>query len=123
MPLHIVRSACGCPADAASGYQSAFTVRCRPLRALADSAQVGLRVLPIVVARSFYDTFFAPRDSPVRVNLLGHPGDIALMNAPDVVDSALKLIPEGTPEENNAVGARIALEIVRSFPGALTIVR
>jgi len=80
-------------------------------------------VLPIVVARSFYDTFFAPRDSPVRVNLLGHPGDIALMNAPDVVDSALKLIPEGTPEENNAVGARIALEIVRSFPGALTVIR
>lgn len=54
--------------------------------------------------------------APVMVPLAGHPGDTALMNAPDVWAGYLALKPQDR-EIPNEVAARFALDIIRYYPG------
>lgn len=53
---------------------------------------------------------------PVLVPLAGAPGETALMNAPDVVDGYLGLVPTGQTI-TNGVAARVGLRIPLSRPG------
>lgn len=55
---------------------------------------------------------------PVTVAVAGKPGDVALMNAPDVYDGYLRLVPPGA-EVTNEVPARAALQILTYRPGGL----
>jgi dienelactone hydrolase len=54
--------------------------------------------------------------SPVMVALAGKPGEMALMNAPDVWAGYLALKPQDR-EIPNEVAARFALDIIRYYPG------
>jgi dienelactone hydrolase len=55
---------------------------------------------------------------PVMVNTAGHPGEAALMTAPDAMPGYLGLLPSGrTGEFPNYVAARFGLQIIRYFPG------
>lgn len=70
-----------------------------------------------VTAKAIADVVSAVlRRRPRRVALAGRPGDVALMSAPDVVDGYLALVPEGS-YYGDQITARVALDIVRSFPG------
>lgn len=53
---------------------------------------------------------------PVLVPLAGAPGETALMNAPDVVDGYLGLVPAGL-QITNGVAARVGLRIPLLRPG------
>ncbi|MCG8317011.1 MAG: alpha/beta hydrolase [Pseudomonadales bacterium] len=53
--------------------------------------------------------------SPLMVNTAGKPGELALMNAPDVW-SGYSAIAAGT-NSPNYVAARFALDIIRDYPG------
>lgn len=54
--------------------------------------------------------------SPVMVASTGKPNSAALLTAPDAESGYLNLVPEGTGFKNY-VAARVALDIVRYFPG------
>ncbi|MET9213371.1 MULTISPECIES: alpha/beta hydrolase [unclassified Nocardia] len=53
---------------------------------------------------------------PVMIPLAGRPGEVALMNAADVLDGYLALVPPGMAF-TNAVHARVAADIPLYFPG------
>jgi len=57
--------------------------------------------------------------SPVMVPAAGQPGEVALMNAPDVYPGYLRLVPEGQTVPNE-VAARFALRVIAHRPGRLT---
>ncbi|KAE8244457.1 hypothetical protein A4X13_0g6584 [Tilletia indica] len=82
---------------------------------LASTGTVGLLTLPFIAARAISDQLlglFTRRI--VRITLAGEPGEVALMNKPDVVAGALALSGE---ESINYVGARIGLWLPLYFPG------
>jgi pimeloyl-ACP methyl ester carboxylesterase len=54
--------------------------------------------------------------NPIFVPLVGRPGETALMTAPDAYDGYLNLASPGVTI-NNYAAARIALDIVRYYPG------
>ncbi len=56
---------------------------------------------------------------PVTITTAGKPGDVALMNAPDVHAGHLALLPPGSTIPNY-VAARFALDIIRYSPGRKT---
>lgn len=56
---------------------------------------------------------------PLMVPTAGPPHSAALMTAPDAEPGHLRLLPEGSPIQSQ-VSARIALGIVRHFPGRRT---
>lgn len=56
---------------------------------------------------------------PIMVPVAGRPGETALMTAPDAYDGYFKLVPPGATV-NNFAAARIALDIVRYYPGRKT---
>lgn len=53
---------------------------------------------------------------PITVPVVGRPGETALMTASDAYDGYFSLAPSGVPI-NNYAAARIALDIVRYYPG------
>jgi len=55
---------------------------------------------------------------PVMVPTAGHPGEVALMTAPDAYPGFLKLVPDGTVLRNE-VAARIGVKILPYRPGRL----
>jgi pimeloyl-ACP methyl ester carboxylesterase len=57
--------------------------------------------------------------SPVMVRAAGKPGEVALMNAPDVYPGYLTLMPEGQTVPNE-VAARFAFKTITYRPGRLT---
>lgn len=56
------------------------------------------------------------RRSPYYVNIVGRPGDLAAMTAPDAEEGVKKLYPEGF-EPNTLVAARIFLHVGLYSPG------
>lgn len=56
---------------------------------------------------------------PVMVPLVGRPGQTALMNAPDAYAGYVALQPQGAQAPNH-VAARLALDIIRYYPGRKT---
>ncbi len=57
---------------------------------------------------------------PVRVKVAAHPGEVGLMDAPDVIEGVLGLLEASgltEAEYRNDVPARVALEIPRDAPG------
>jgi pimeloyl-ACP methyl ester carboxylesterase len=56
--------------------------------------------------------------SPVMIPAAGKPGEVALMNAPDVYPGYMRLVPEGQTVPN-AVAARLALKVITYRPGRL----
>lgn len=87
------------------GKASASTATTSPLTALKTAARVVADVVGSRLGRP-----------PVMIDSYGPPGSVALMTASDVVDGIEKLMPAGSapPKE---VAARVALDIVRAFPG------
>ncbi len=53
---------------------------------------------------------------PVMVTAAGKPGEVALMNAPDVYPGYMRLVPEGQTVPNE-VAARFALKVMTCRPG------
>ena len=53
---------------------------------------------------------------PVMVTTAGRPGSTAMMTAPDAYDGYVGLMPEESGIQNH-VAARVALDIVRYYPG------
>jgi hypothetical protein len=49
----------------------------------------------------------------------GKPGEVALMNAPDVYPRYMRLVPEGQPVRNE-VAARFAIKVITYRPGRQT---
>ncbi|KAK4050853.1 hypothetical protein OIV83_003275 [Microbotryomycetes sp. JL201] len=86
---------------------------------LHSSMTVGLSVLPRLALLGIRDLLFGKPNDFVPVKLFGPPGEVALMNAPDVVSGIMKLVPaEKQDSYPRVVAARIALEIPRLYPGA-----
>ncbi|MGZ5371755.1 alpha/beta hydrolase [Aeromicrobium sp.] len=56
------------------------------------------------------------RRAPVRIDLVGRRGQVALLNTPDAYDGYLSLVPEGMNPPIR-VPARIALRILLYYPG------
>lgn len=56
---------------------------------------------------------------PIMVPIAGRQGDTALMSSADAYDGYYSLVPEGATL-NNTAAARIALDIIRYYPGRKT---
>ena len=110
---HVIATAARVPGIAAVVSQCPFT----------DSvASLGMWS-PLLTARI---TALAVRDlinaqiggPPVMVPTAGHPGEVALMSAPDAYPGYLKLVPDGA-QLRNEVAARIGVTILPYRPGRL----
>ena len=110
---HVIATAARVPGIAAVVSQCPFT----------DSvASLGMWS-PLLTARV---TALAVRDlinaqiggPPVMVPTAGHPGEVALMSAPDAYPGYLKLVPDGA-QLRNEVAARIGVTILPYRPGRL----
>lgn len=110
---HVIATAARLAGIAAVVAQCPFT----------DGISSARTLSPLVVARI---TARAVRDllgtrfgkPPVTVPTAGKPGQVALMNAPDVYPGYMRLIPEGTTVPNE-VAARIGIKILGYRPGRL----
>ena len=110
---HVIATAARVPGIAAVVSQCPFTDGVASFATLSPliSARFGaLAVRDLLAAR-----LGAP---PVMVPAAGNPGEVALMNAPDVYPGFLRLVPEGMPLRNE-VAARIALKVLPYRPGRL----
>ena len=110
---HVIATAARLPGIAAVVSQCPFTDSIASLGALSPliSARItGLAVRDLIAARL--------GRPPVMVPTAGHPGEVALMNAPDAYPGFLKLVPDGTPLRNE-VAARIGVKILSYRPGRL----
>ncbi len=56
-------------------------------------------------------------DEPVRVPVVGNPGDVALMTSPDALSGYRSMVVEGGGEHRDLVPARIAANVLRYRPG------
>ncbi|KAK4050719.1 hypothetical protein OIO90_004941 [Microbotryomycetes sp. JL221] len=80
---------------------------------------VGLSVAPKLALLGIRDILFGKPNDFVPVKLCGEPGEVALMNAPDVMPSLKKLVPDDMWDSYpRVVAARVALQIPFLFPGA-----
>jgi dienelactone hydrolase len=110
---HVIATAARVPGIAAVVSQCPFTDGVASLRA----------INPLVSARL---TALAARDmvnarvggKPVMVKTAGHPGEVALMTAPDAYPGYLALVPDGV-QMRNEVAARIGVKILPYRPGRL----
>jgi len=81
----------------------------------------GLSALPRIYYLGVKDRLFGSDENPVRVQLIGKPGEAALMNAGDVVDGFFPLLPLDMHEyyfKNPAVPARLAATLPFITPGS-----
>ncbi|MBO0866785.1 MAG: alpha/beta fold hydrolase [Mycobacterium sp.] len=110
---HVIATAARLPGIAAVVAQCPFTdgiASARTLRPLIFARVGALAARDIVAARL--------GRPPVMVAAAGRPGEVALMNAPDVYAGFMRLIPEGLTVPNE-VAARFALRILGYRPGLL----
>ena len=110
---HVIATAARLPGIAAVVSQCPFTDGVASLGTLSPpiSARItALAMRDLVAARL--------GGSPVMVPTAGHPGEVALMNAPDAYPGFVKLVPTGTPLRNE-VAARIGVKILPYRPGRL----
>jgi len=105
---HVLSMAVRDPTIACAISQCPFT------SGFASAGTVGL-ALPFIALRAILDQiigFFTRRI--ISVKLAGKPGEVALMNQPDVIQGYLGL---GRPDHKNYVAARIALWLPLYMPG------
>ncbi|WFC95687.1 hypothetical protein MBRA1_002340 [Malassezia brasiliensis] len=110
---HVIRLAATNPLVRATVSQCPFT------DGLASAWKVGLLPLPKLAMLSLWDMFFSSKDEPVRVPLLGKPGEAALLNSPDCVAGCRSLLPPGVDKfDIEAVPARLVLHFPFLYPGS-----
>lgn len=110
---HVIATAARLPGIAAVVAQCPFTdgiASARTLNPLTTARVTALALRDLVAARL--------GRPPVMVPIAGHPGEVALMNAPDVYPGYTRLVPDGTPLINE-VAARFGLKFVTYHPGRL----
>ncbi|KAK0519899.1 hypothetical protein OC834_007232 [Tilletia horrida] len=106
---HVMSMAVRDPTLACAISQCPFT------SGLASTGTVGMLVLPFIAIRAVLDQLlglFTRRS--IHVKLAGRPGEVALMNQPDVTSGYLGLAKK---DHINSVAARIALWLPLYFPG------
>ena len=109
---HVIRLAATNPLVRATVSQCPFT------DGLASARTVGLLPLPKLALLSLWDTFFSSKNEPVRVPLLGKPGEAALLNTPDCVAGCRSLLPPGVDKlDIEAIPARLVLHFPFLYPG------
>jgi len=83
---------------------------------LAVDPKVSIKLTFLALADRIGSLFGA---KPILVPVAGRPGETALMTAPDGYDGYYSLVPKGATI-NNAAAVRIALDLIRYFPGRKT---
>lgn len=102
---------------AADPRVAAIISQCPFTDGLSSGLTLGPRATIGVTVTALRDLLAAIRHRvPVLVPLAGAPGETALMNAPDVVDGYLGLVPTGQTI-TNGVAARVGLRIPLLRPG------
>ena len=109
---HAMATAADDPSIAAAVAQCPFTSGLSSSLAIPTltAAKIGVLAVRDIVAN------LRGKD-PVMMPAYAGPGETALMSAPDVVAGCEALIPDGY-DLDNAITARFALDIIRSFPGS-----
>lgn len=110
---HVIATAVRLPGIAAVVAQCPFTDSVASLAAV--NPLVSMRITALAMRDIAGARFGAP---PVMVQTAGHPGEIALMTAPDAYPGFSKLVPPGTALRNE-VAARIGVKILPYRPGRL----
>jgi dienelactone hydrolase len=108
---HVIATAARLPGIKAAVAQCPFTDGVASVRTLSPLIFMRIGVLAardIVAARL--------GKPPVMVAPAGRPGEVALMNAPDVYPGYTRLVPEGQTVPNE-VAARLALRVITYRPG------
>jgi dienelactone hydrolase len=111
---HVIATAALLPDIAAVVAQCPFTDGVASVRTLNPLIFMRIGVLAtrdIIAARL--------GKAPVMVAAAGKPGEVALMNAPDVYPGFMRLVPEGEAVPNE-VAARFAMKVITYRPGRWT---
>ncbi|OBI66298.1 alpha/beta hydrolase [Mycobacterium sp. E796] len=110
---HVIATAARVPGIKAAVAQCPFTDGIASARTLSPVifGRVGVLAARDLVAAGL-------GRSPVMVPAAGRPGEVALMNAPDVYPGYMRLVPEGQTVPNE-VAARFALQVAAYRPGRL----
>ncbi|MCV7090629.1 alpha/beta hydrolase [Mycobacterium interjectum] len=108
---HVIATAARLPSIKAVVAQCPFTDGVASARTLSPVifARIGALAARDLIAARF-------GRSPVMVAAAGKPGEVALMNAPDVYPGYMRLVPEGKTVPNE-VAARLALKVITYRPG------
>ncbi|HWT50175.1 MAG TPA: alpha/beta fold hydrolase [Mycobacterium sp.] len=111
---HVIASAARLPGIAAAVVQCPFTDGVASVRTLNPLIfmRIGVLATRDVIAAGI-------GKAPVMVPAAGKPGEVALMNAPDVYPGYMRLVPEGQAVPNE-VAARLAMKVITYRPGRLT---
>ena len=110
---HVIATAARVPGIKAAVAQCPFTDGVASARTLSPVifGRVGLMAARDLVAARL-------GRSPVTIPAAGKPGEVALMNAPDVYPGYTRLVPAGQTVPNE-VAARLALKVITYRPGRL----
>jgi dienelactone hydrolase len=110
---HVIATAARVPGIKAAVAQCPFTDGLASVRTLSPMifGRVGVLAARDIIAARL-------GRSPVMVTAAGKPGEVALMNAPDVYPGYIRLVPEGRTVPNE-VAARFALKVAAYRPGRL----
>jgi dienelactone hydrolase len=110
---HVIATAARVPGIKAAVAQCPFTDGVASVRTLSPAifGRVGILAARDVIAARL-------GRPPVMIPAAGRPGEVALMNAPDVYPGYLRLVPEGQTVPNE-VAARFALKVAAYRPGRL----
>ncbi len=110
---HVIATAARVPGIKAAVSQCPFTDGVASARTLSPAifGRVGLLAARDLIAARL-------GRPPVTIPAAGKPGEVALMNAPDVYPGYMRLVPEGQTVPNE-VAARLALKVITYRPGRL----
>ncbi|WFD00407.1 hypothetical protein MYAM1_003156 [Malassezia yamatoensis] len=109
---HVIRLAATNPKVKATVSQCPFT------HGLSSAQTVGLLPLPKLAFLAIWDMFFSSQENPVRVPLLGKPGDAALLNTEDSLSGIQQLLPANKVLEMESIPARLILHFPFLYPGS-----
>jgi pimeloyl-ACP methyl ester carboxylesterase len=110
---HVIATAARLPGIAAVVSQCPFTDSIASFATL--SPLISARITALAIRDLVAARFGRP---PIMVPTVGHPGEVALMNAPDAYPGFLRLVPDGVSVQNE-VAARIGVKILPYRPGRL----
>lgn len=110
---HVITTAARMPGIAAAVVQCPFTDGLASLRTI--NPLVGARIAALALRDVAAARLGKP---PVMVPIVGRPGELALMNAPDAYPAFLRLVPDGSTVPTT-VAARIAMTLLGYRPGRL----
>jgi len=110
---HVIATVARVPRIAAVVAQCPFT------DGIASARTLSPIIMARIMARGIRDLIAPWRGKPpVMVPVVGQPGEVALMSAPDAYPGYMKLVPAGASVRNE-VAARIGLKILTYRPGRL----